>query len=86
MTLSGVLRHWIAHMSSPSPSPTFVGLEECRTTVFGTGREAPSKRLFAEWKARGYFPFIKVGKRVFADPDEVRRAINKRFRVNEIEG
>lgn len=73
-------------MSKESISPTFVGLEECRITVFGTGREAPSKRLFAEWKARGYFPFIKVGKRVFADPEEVRRAINRRFKVNGIAG
>ena len=73
-------------MSKESTSPAFVGLEECRTTVFGSGREAPSKRLFAEWKARGYFPYIKVGKRVFADPEEVRRALNRRFKVNEIAG
>ena len=73
-------------MSSQSTSPAFVGLEECRITVFGTGREAPSKRLFAEWKARGYFPFIKVGKRVFADPTEVSRALNRRFKINAVDG
>jgi len=69
-------------MSNENTSPTFVGLEECRKTVFGTGSEAPSKRTFAEWKARGYFPFIKVGKRVFADPAEVSRALSRRFKIN----
>jgi hypothetical protein len=73
-------------MSNQFTSPAFVGLEECRITIFGTGREAPSKRLFAEWKARGYFPFIKVGKRVFADPAEVSRALNRRFKINSVDG
>jgi hypothetical protein len=69
-------------MSNQYTSPAFVGLEECRKAIFGTGPEAPSKRTFAEWKARGYYPFIKVGKRVFADPSEVRRALDRRFKVN----
>jgi hypothetical protein len=71
-------------MSSDPQSPAYVGLEECRKSVFGTGSEAPSKRTFLEWKARGYYPFIKVGKRVFANPEDVRRALERRFKVNAI--
>jgi hypothetical protein len=72
-------------MSNHTTSPAYCGLEECRKLVFGTGPEAPSKRSFLEWKARGYYPFIKVGKRVFADPTEVRAALERRFKVNAIE-
>ncbi len=68
---------------SNQPHPvTLVGLEEGRKSVFGTSPEAPSKRTFAEWKARGFFPFVKIGKRVFVDPSEVRRALERRFRIN----
>jgi len=61
---------------------TLVGLEEGRKSVFGTSPEAPSKRTFAEWKARGFFPFVKIGKRVFVDPAAVRRALERRFCIN----
>lgn len=69
-------------MSNLTSSPTLVGLVEGRNAVFGTGPEAPSKRTFAEWKARGYFPYVKLGKRVFVDPEEVRRALDRRFKIN----
>lgn len=59
-----------------------MGLEAGRVAVFGTGPEAPSKRSWDEWKARGYYPYIKVGKRVFVNPDEVRRALERRFKIN----
>jgi hypothetical protein len=65
-------------------SPTYLGLEACRIAVFGDGKEAPSKRAFAEWKSRKYFPTIKVGRRVFADPREVERAISRRFKIEAI--
>jgi hypothetical protein len=69
-------------MSNQPASPTLVGLEAGRIAIFGTGPEAPSKRSFAEWKARGYFGFVKVGKRVFINPDEVRRALERRFKIS----
>lgn len=69
-------------MSNQPASPTLVGLEEARIAIFGTGPEAPSKRSFAEWKARGYFPSVKLGKRVFVNPDEVRRALERRFKIS----
>ncbi|MCX6878701.1 MAG: hypothetical protein NTW21_33545 [Verrucomicrobia bacterium] len=71
-------------MSNQHASTTLVGLEEGRKSVFGTSPEAPSKRTFAEWKARGFFPFVKIGKRVFVDPSEVRRALDRRFKINAV--
>ncbi len=69
-------------MSNETNPPAFLGIEECRKAVFGTGPESPSKRTWDEWRARGYYPHLKVGKRVFADPNEVRRALDRRFRIN----
>jgi hypothetical protein len=66
-------------------SPTYLGLEACRIALFGDGQEAPSKRTFAEWKARKYYPSVKIGKRVFVDPYEVSRALDMRFKINAIE-
>ena len=39
-------------MSIQPDQPALVGLEEGRIAVFGNGPEAPSKRLFAEWKGK----------------------------------
>jgi len=69
-------------MSEKQTSPILVGLEAGRIAIFGNGSDAPSKRSWAEWRARGYFPVIKVGKRVFVDPEDVRRALERRFKIN----
>ncbi|MEI6673707.1 MAG: hypothetical protein WCO57_00870 [Verrucomicrobiota bacterium] len=75
----------LAHeMSNQPASPTLVGLEEGRKSVFGTGPESPSKRTFAEWKAKGFFPYVKVGKRVFVDSEQVRAALERRFKINAV--
>ncbi len=63
-------------------SPSLVGLEAARIAIFGRSKEAPSKRTFAEWKSRGYFPQHKIGKRVFLDVEEVKRALSRRFKIN----
>jgi hypothetical protein len=69
-------------MSNHLHSPILVGLDAGRISIFGDGPDAPSKRSWAEWRARGYFPVVKVGKRVFVNPDEVRRALERRFKIN----
>lgn len=63
-------------------SPRLLGMEEARIAIFGTGKEAPSKRTMAEWKARGFYPYRKIGKRVFLDVEEVTRALSRRFKIN----
>lgn len=80
------LRESITETTNRNPSsPALCGLEEGRVSLFGTGPEAISKRCFAEWKARGYYPYVKVGKRVFINVDDVRRALERRFKINAVE-
>ena len=49
--------------------------------VFPDAATRPSFRLFNSWKAKGFLPFHKVGKRVFMDPEQVRLALDKQFLV-----
>lgn len=72
-------------MKAAANVPQLVGIETCRNLVFPDPETAPSKRTFEEWKNRGYFPQFKIGKRVFLDPDEVRAALDRRFKVNACE-
>ena len=72
-------------MSDHTITPAFLGIEECRKAVFGNGPEAPSKRTWDEWRARGYYAHVKIGRRVFANPEEVRRALERRFKINAVQ-
>ena len=57
------------------------GIEATRAIVFPDAESGPGKRTFAEWMARGYFPKYSIGRRVFLDPAEVRRALERRFKI-----
>lgn len=72
-------------MSNHEHQPALLGLEEGRIAVFGNGPEAPSKRLFDEWRARGFYPYVKVGKRVFLNAEDVKAALTRRFKINAVE-
>jgi hypothetical protein len=61
-----------------------VDAQGCINRVFEEGSK-PSLRTFREWQARGMIPFLKIGKLTFFDPEEVRRALNKRCRVQAAE-
>jgi hypothetical protein len=63
---------------------TLVGAEACISAVFPDEASRPSLRSFREWQTRGYFPFVRVGRRTFFDPEDVRSALDRRFRVNAI--
>jgi len=69
-------------MSNSTHTTALVGIEEGRVAIFGTSKSAPSKRTFAEWKAQGYYPYHKIGKRIFLDVEQVRRALDRRFTIN----
>ena len=62
-----------------------VGLKTGLETVFPDPKTRPSFRTFCEWRARRYFPIMKVGKRVFVDPIQVRTALEKRFTIEAID-
>jgi hypothetical protein len=74
------------HITNPSDTePTLVGIKTCLKLVFPDEKTRPGERTFAEWKKRGYFPYVKIGKRVFLDPVQVRKALDKRFTIHAID-
>ena len=58
-----------------------IGINPCREEVFPHPESRPSLRLFNEWRARGYIPYHKIGKRVFMDPEQVRMALDRQFMI-----
>jgi hypothetical protein len=68
-------------MCNQTTPPALVGINEGRIAIFGTGPEAISKRCFDEWRARGFYPYVKVGKRVFISVPDVQAALERRFKV-----
>ena len=62
--------------------PQLVGMQTGLEMVFPDEESRPSFRAFTEWKRRGYFPSLKIGKRVFVDPVQVRLALESRFTIN----
>lgn len=61
-----------------------VGMQTCLEQVFPDQETRPSFRTFNKWKAMGFLPYHKVGKRVFMDPVQVRAALDKQFQINPI--
>lgn len=47
-------------------------------------RERPSKRWFKELQLNGQIPYRRIGRMIFFDPAEVRRALDRKFRVEAI--
>lgn len=61
-----------------------VGISTCLSLVFPDEATRPSLRTFNEWRARGYYPYLKIGKRVFLDADAVRKSLSKKFTISEL--
>lgn len=62
-------------------STQLLGAAETIAAVFPGEKSRPALRTFREWQARGYLPFHKIGKRTFFDPEDVRRALDRRFKI-----
>ncbi|MGJ8723664.1 MAG: hypothetical protein ACSHYB_03825 [Roseibacillus sp.] len=65
--------------------PTLVGIRTGLELVFPDEATRPGIRTFNEWRARGFYPYVKIGKRVFLDPIQVRKALDKRFTIQAID-
>ena len=58
-----------------------VGAQDCIDICFPCENSRPSLRSFREWQRRGYLPVHKIGKRTFFDPEQVRSALDRRFKI-----
>ena len=61
--------------------PRLLGIDGARKAVF-EGEQPPSLRAWNDWRAKGYYPYIKVNKRVWINPEEARKALEARFTIN----
>lgn len=62
-------------------SSQLVGAEACIKIVFPDEESRPAIRTFRAWQANRYFPFHKIGRRTFFDPEQVRAALDRRFKI-----
>jgi hypothetical protein len=58
-----------------------VGAQTCLEKVFPDAHSRPSLRWFKGLQAAGKIPYRKIRRRVWFDPEEVRRALDKQFRI-----
>ena len=63
-------------------APTLVSMKKALELVFPDTESRPSLRSWNTWKAEGYFPSIKIGRRVFVNPVAAREALEERFTIN----
>lgn len=67
--------------NSTKKSGNMLRIDACRKAIWPDKENRPSLRTFKEWKKRGYFPEIKVGRSVYLIPEEVEEALVKRFTI-----
>jgi hypothetical protein len=51
------------------------------TIIFPDEKSRPSLRALINWRDLGIIPYIKLGRRVFYDPAEVRWALRKKCTI-----
>lgn len=67
--------------TAKNEEPHLVGPKTCLEIIFPDEATRPALRTFLDWKSKKYFPQVKIGKRVFLDPVEVRKALDARFTI-----
>ena len=70
-----------AKKSQHTQEKVLLGIHGTLAAIWPDESERPSLRAFMEWKRRGFVPYLKIGRRVFFDPQEVRRALERRFEI-----
>jgi hypothetical protein len=64
------------------PSPSLVNAADLLRDLFPSIDSRPSLRWLRRMQARGLVPFKKIGRLVFFDPEEVRRALDRQFSIH----
>jgi hypothetical protein len=68
----------ITTAAPPAPRGLFGALATLEI-VFPDEAARPSVRTFRQWQRLRLIPFIKINRRTFFDPAEVRRALDRQF-------
>lgn len=58
-----------------------VGGDKCREILFPDPDSRISRRTWEEWKKLGLIPVVRIRRRCFYDVAEVRRALDKQFKI-----
>ncbi len=74
-----------ASVSSNSDDPILVGQDKCRELIFPCPEDRPCHRTFTQWRIDGFFPSVKIGRRIYLDPLVVRKALTKRFTIQPVD-
>ena len=61
--------------------PALLAIKPALEAVFPEKNSRPSLRAWNEWRAKGYYPCVKIGRRVFINPVDARRALAARFTI-----
>lgn len=61
-----------------------MGAEALLREVWKDEASRPSLRWLRAMQAKRVLPYRKIGRKVFFDPEEVRRAIDSKFKVESI--
>ncbi len=72
-----------ATVEKPCQSPSLVGAEALLRELFPDEESRPTLRWLRGMQGR-VFPFRRLGRRVFFDPEECRKVIDEQFKVESI--
>ena len=73
-------------METIHDEPMLVGAAKCLEILFPDEASRPKVRTFREWQRKGHVPFHRLGgRKVFFDPAQVRRALDRKFEVKAID-
>ena len=67
--------------STTPHEPTLLGVRPALEAVFPDKNTRPSLRAWNEWRAKGFYSHLKIGKRVWIDPATARKELTKRFTI-----
>ena len=71
----------VGPMQTSHQQPQLVGPQQCIEILFPSETSRPGLRSFRRWQAQGFIPVHKIGRRTFFDPEQVRAALEQRFRI-----
>lgn len=75
----------LAQMTAPTNQPRLVGAEDCILILFPCENSRPGLRTWRQWQSNGFLPYVRIGRRIYFDPEQVRAALERRFRINPTE-